>query len=55
MAAVSQLRHEHSPGRAYYDRKIDQGRSPKMAMRSLKRRINDVVYRHLVTDADRLG
>ena len=55
MAAVSQLRHAHSPGRAYYDRKVDQGQSPKMAMRSLKRRINDVVYRHLVADADRLG
>ncbi len=55
MAAVSQLRHKHSPGRAYYDRKIDQGQSPKMAMRSLKRRISDVVYRHLIEDADRLG
>ncbi len=55
MAAVSQLRHKHSPGRAYYDRKIDQGQSPKMAMRSLKRRISDVVYRHLLEDADRLG
>jgi transposase len=55
MAAVSQLRHKHSPGRAYYDRKIDHGQSPKMAMRSLKRRISDVVYRHLLEDADRLG
>ena len=55
MAAVSQLRHKHSSGRAYYDRKIDQGQSPRMAMRSLKRRISDVVYRHLVEDANRLG
>ncbi|MGI8794690.1 MAG: transposase [Acidimicrobiales bacterium] len=54
MAAVTQLRHTHSPGRGYYDRKIVEGKSPKMALRSLKRRISDVIYRHLLTDADRL-
>ena len=55
MAAVTQLRHTHSPGRAYYDHKIAEGKSPKMALRSLKRRISDVIYRHLVADADHLG
>ena len=55
MAAVTQLRHKHSPGRAYYDRKIAEGQSPRMALRSLKRRISDVIYRHLLADADRLG
>ena len=55
MAAVTQLRHKHSPGRAYYDRKIAEGQSPRMALRSLKRRISDVIYRHLLEDAERLG
>jgi len=36
-------------------RKISEGKSPKMALRSLKRRISDVIYRHLLADADHLG
>ena len=53
IAAVTQLRHQHSPGRKFYDRKRDEGHAPKSAIRALKRRISDVVYRHLVTDARR--
>lgn len=55
MAAVTQLRHKDSAGRAYYDRKIAEGQSPKMALRSLKRRVSDAIYRHLIEDAERLG
>ncbi len=55
LAAVTQLRHTHSPGRGYYDRKVCAGKSKKMALRALKRRISDVIYRHLLADADRLG
>lgn len=55
MAAVTQLRHGHSPGRGFYDRKVAEGKSKKMALRALKRRISDVVYRQLLVDADRLG
>ncbi len=52
IAAVSQLRYE-TAGRAYYDRKIAGGKTSKEAIRCLKRRISDVVYRHLIADARR--
>jgi transposase len=52
IAAISQLRYD-TEGRAYYDRKIAEGKSSKDAVRALKRRISDRVYRHLVTDARR--
>lgn len=55
MAAVTQLRHAHSPGRAFYDRKVAEGKSREVALRALKRRISDVIYRQLLVDADRLG
>jgi len=55
MAAVTQLRHAHSPGRAFYDRKLAEGKSRKKALRALKRRVSDVIYRQLLIDADRLG
>ena len=51
MAAVTQIRHAHSPGRGYYDRKREQGHTPREAIRSLKRRLSDVAWRHLVADA----
>lgn len=49
MAAVTQIRN-HTPGRAYYERKLAEGKTKKEAMRALKRRISDVVYRHLQRD-----
>ncbi len=51
IAAVTQLRHAHSPGREFYDRKRAEGHTSKAAIRALKRRISNVVYRHLVADA----
>jgi transposase len=53
IAAVTQLRHAHSPGRGYYDRKRAEGHTGREATRSLKRRLSDVIYRHLVADAAR--
>jgi transposase len=53
IAAVTQIRHAHSPDRKFYDRKRDEGHTPKKALRALKRRLSDVVYRHLVADARR--
>jgi transposase len=53
IAAVTQLRHRHSPGREFYDRKRSQGHTGRAALRSLKRRLSDVIYRHLVADAAR--
>jgi transposase len=51
MAAVTQIRHHDSPGRAYYDRKRAEGKTGKEAIRALKRRISDVIYSALLTDA----
>jgi transposase len=51
MAAVTQIRHRHSPGRAYYDRKIAEGHTGKAAIRALKRRISDAIYTRLRHDA----
>jgi transposase len=54
IAAISQLRY-NTEGRAYYDRKITEGKSSKEAVRALKRRISDRVYRHLTADAHRVS
>ncbi len=48
--AVTQLRHD-TPGRAYYRRKLAEGKTKKEALRALKRRVSDAVYRQLVIDA----
>ena len=53
IAAVTQLRHRHSPGRAYYDRKRSEGLTGRAALRSLKRKISNAIYRRLVADATR--
>jgi hypothetical protein len=51
MAAITQIRHAHSDGRAYYERKIAEGKTHKEALRCLKRRISDAIYAVLVADA----
>jgi transposase len=53
IAAVTQIRFAHSPGRGFYDRKLDEGHTPKEAIRALKRRISNIVYRHLIADTTR--
>ena len=53
MAAITQVRYKHSPGRAYYDKKIAEGKTPKEALRALKRQISDAIYKHLKADAAR--
>ena len=50
MAAICQVRHRHSEGRAYFDRKKASGKTSMEAMRCLKRRLSDIVYRHMVND-----
>jgi transposase len=52
-AAITQIRHRHSPGRGYYERKLAEGHTPREAIRSLKRRLSDIVWRHLVADTRR--
>ncbi len=51
MAAITQIRHSHSDGRAYYDRKLAEGKTHKEALRCLKRRISDAIYARLRADA----
>ena len=50
IAAVNQIR-LNTPGRAYYRRKLAAGKTPMEAMRCLKRRISDALYRQLRADA----
>ncbi|MFC5731545.1 MULTISPECIES: transposase [Nocardioides] len=50
IAAATQIRLD-TPGRAYYRRKIAAGKTCAEAMRCLKRRISDAIYRQLLADA----
>jgi transposase len=50
VAAVVQLRND-TEGRAYYRRKLADKKTSLEALRCLKRRLSDVVYRQLVADA----
>lgn len=52
MAALTQLGHD-TAGRDYYLRKQAEGKTKKEAMRALKRRVSDAVYRQLLADATR--
>jgi transposase len=54
LMAVVQLRSD-TEGRGYYDRKIAAGKYSMEAMRCLKRRLSDVVYKTMRHDADRLA
>ena len=53
MAAVTQIGHRHSEGRAYYDNKLAEGKTPKEALRSLKRQISNAMFACLQADAQR--
>jgi hypothetical protein len=50
MAATSQARSD-APGGSYYRKKIEEGKSRKEALRCLKRRVSDAVFRSLVADS----
>ncbi|HSK32703.1 MAG TPA: hypothetical protein VK903_04400, partial [Propionicimonas sp.] len=52
IAAITQLRLD-TDGRAYYRRKRAEGKKPLEALRCLKRRISDAIYRQLLEDAQR--
>jgi hypothetical protein len=52
MAAVTQVAHD-TPGRVYHLRKIAEGKTRKEALRALKRRLSDVLWRQLQTDLGR--
>lgn len=52
IAAVCQIRATRSAGHAYYRRKLSEGKTEKEAIRALKRKISDAIYRQLVEDAE---
>ena len=51
IAAVTQLRY-NTEGRTYYRRKRGEGKKPLEALRCLKRRISDAIYRRLLADQE---
>ena len=53
MAAITQIRNKHSQGRAYYDKKLAEGKTPKEALRSLKRQVSNAIFACLQADARR--
>ena len=53
MAAVTQIHHQHSDGRAYYDKKLAEGKTGKEALRSLKRQVSNAIFACLQADARR--
>jgi transposase len=53
MAAITQIRYRHTKGRAYYDKKLAEGKTGKEALRALKRQISDAVFACLQEDARR--
>ena len=55
MAAITQLSHKHSEGRAYYEKKLAEGKTHKEALRSLKRKISDAIFARLQADARQAG
>ena len=55
IAAITQIRFAHSPGRAFFDRKVAEGKTKREAVRALKRRISDAIYRQLLLDAAATG
>ncbi|EME55783.1 IS110 family transposase [Rhodococcus ruber BKS 20-38] len=48
--AVVQIRMPASTGRAYYDKKITEGKKPAAARRALKRHLSDHVWRIMLSD-----
>ena len=53
MIAVCQIRHPHSDGRAYFDRRVEEGKTKREALRALKRQVSNAAYRQLTADAAR--
>ena len=53
MAAITQIRNRRSEGRAYYDKKLAEGKTPREALRSLKRQVSNAIFACLQADAQR--
>jgi transposase len=55
MAAITQIHHRHSQGRAYYDKKLAEGKTGKEALRALKRQVSNAIFGCLQADARRVA
>ncbi len=55
VVAITQIRNRNTEGRALYERKLAEGKTKKEAVRVVKRRISDAIYRQLVIDAEKVG
>ncbi len=53
VVAVTQVRND-TPARKLYARKVTEGKTKKEALRVVKRRVSDAIYRQLVLDAQRV-
>jgi hypothetical protein len=53
MVAVSEIHYRHSAGRAYYERKLAEGKTGKRALRCPKRQISDAIHACLQAGAAR--
>lgn len=51
--AIVQLRTRTTLGRAYYDHKRAEGKTAMEALRCLKRRLSDIVYKTMLADLTR--
>jgi transposase len=51
MIAICQVRHD-TQGRTYYRRKLAEGKAEKEALRCLKRRISEAIYKQLRSDLE---
>jgi transposase len=50
LIALQQVRHNREGGGDYYRRQLAQGKTPREAMRCLKRRITNKLYRRMLAD-----
>lgn len=55
VVAITQIRNMNTDGRALYERKLAEGKTKKEAVRVVKRRISDAIYRQLLLDAEKAG
>jgi len=53
VAAITQIHRRHSDGRAYYDKKLAEGKTSKQTLRSLKRQVSNAIFACLQADARR--
>jgi len=55
IVALTQISHHGTAGRAYYERRLEEGKTKREAIRALKRHISNTIYQHLLADARREG